>query len=629
VALGLGGLVALSFALALVLVDGDRVREAIGARLEAMLGEPVELGAAELSLFPLPTARIRDARIGARLEAHEIRVGVSLPALLVGRVVLRSLEIQSPQLRLSTPPDPAPARSGSRWNSARAGDVDLAITSLAVREGTLDVGAERLEQLELSGGLDLTLGAGFDFSAYAPGIGRFEDGRLEIDGLSGAPTQWTWTANARVAGVDLEQLRDRIGSRALWGKAEGDIRIAGTGTSVQTGSLELESEDFEVRGDLLRVWGPTRLRGEYPERRLELDLTQARVSVAQQAEKSPGVALRLEASGIELDETGPRVGELRIASDALRASGELEIRAGNPELELDGGSLDLARFATDWTGPSWLPRSGRVDLERLRFDASTLALRAKGSLARVGVQLPSGLELMLDGPVFADGTTVGADGLRVEIAGETISTSLRYDATSRQIQLALLAEGTRVAPVLEKLMNFKDVSGRLYARLELSGPLDLYALKGKGELDLVDGAWIGLDLPRLALPVLPDPDTRTAPPQRIRLRIEVDGEEVNVVEGSIEQDYARATLSGVFYLRDRVVDLSGELSVFSPDLPEPVVLPILKAGGPLNAMAISVGGADSPEVRAAAAAMVDAIRKAERERRRTEHEQRKAEVPES
>jgi hypothetical protein len=625
-ALGAACLVALGFVLARVLVNGDRVREAVGARIEAMLGEPVELGAAELSLFPLPAARIRDARIGAHFEAREVRVGVSLPALLLGRVVLRSLEVQSPRLRLPTPEDRAPTSSGSRWNAERADDVDLAITSLVVREGALALGAERLEEVELSGGLDLTLGASFDFSAHVPGIGRFEDGRLEIDGLTGDPAQWTWTASARVSDVELPQLRERVRFGGLWGNVAGEISAEGTGVVPARGSVELESEDFELRGDRLRIWGPTRLRAEYPERTLDVDLSQARVSVAQLAEKPPDVALGL-AGGIELDETGLRVNELRITSEALRASGELAIRAGNPQLELDGGSLDLARFATDWTGPSWLPRSGRVDLERLRFDASTLALRASGSLAKVEVRLPSGLELMLDGRVFADGPTVGADGLRVEVAGEALSTSLRYDLSSRQIQLALLTEGTRIGPVLEKLANFKDVSGRLYARLELSGPLDLYALKGKGELDLVDGSWTGLDLSRLALPVPPDAQGRSSPAQRIRLRIEVDGDEVKVIEGFIDQDYAQAKLSGAFYLRDLSVDLSGELSVFSPELAEPLVLPILRAGGPLHAMAITVGNIDSPELRAAATAMLEALRREERQQRETEREKRKASAP--
>lgn len=379
----------------------------------------------------------------------------------------------------------------------------------------------------------------------------------------------------------------------------------------------------------MRAWGATRLRAEYPARTLDVDLSQTRLSAAGQVEKPPGVALRLEAREIEVDEGGARVGELRIDSDALRASGELEIRAGNPLLDLDGGTLELERFAAAWTGPSWLPRSGRIDLERLRLDAGSLALRASGSLAGVRVRLPSGLDVGLDGPVFADGATVGTDGLRVELAGETLSASLRYDGASNRIQLALLTEGARVGPVLEKLVDFKDVSGRLYARLELSGPLEPYALKGKGEFDLADGAWSGLDLSRFALPVPPDPQNqeRTAPPQRIRVRLEVDGDEVNVIDAFIEQDYAQARLSGVIDLRDRFVDLSGELSVFSPDLPEPVVLPILRAGGRLNEMGLAVGAAGDAEMRKAAAEMVERERQAGREQRRSERERRKARLP--
>jgi hypothetical protein len=630
-ALALAGLIALGFALALVLVDGDRVREAIGARIEAALGEPVELGAAELSLFPLPAARIRDVRIGARLEAQQIRVGVSLPALLLGRVVLRSLEIQRPRLRPSAPRAAAPEESAPRWNAERADDVDVAITSLTVHEGILEMGEERLERVELGGSIDPTRGASFDFSAEAPEIGRFEDGRFEIAGLGGDPAQWSWQTSARIADLDVERLRERVGFRSLWGHAEGSISAAGTGSQLERGSLALESADFEVRGAALRVWGPTLLQAEYPARTLDVDLSRARVTLPQ-TEKPPGVALRLHAGQIELDEVvGPRAGELRIESDALRASGELEIREGSPAIELDGGSLDLERFAAAWTAPSWLPHRGRVDLEQLRLDAGTLALGARGSLSGVRVELPSGLDVGLDGPVFVDGATLGADGLRVEVAGEAVSASLRYDRVSKQVQLALLTEGARVGPVLEKVVRFKDVSGRLYARLELSGPLDFYAMKGKGEFDLVDGTWTGLDLPRLALPVGsdlqpsdPQPQERTRRTQRIRGRLEVDGDEVNVIEGFIEQDYAQARLSGVIYLRDLFVDVSGELSVFSPDLPEPVVMPVLRAGGPLNELGFHVGAPGDAEMRKAAAAMVEASRKAERERRRTEREQRKA-----
>src|SRR5262245_15817651 len=338
-ALVLGGLVALTFVLALVLIDGKIVRAAMGARLEATLGQPVELGDVDLSLFPLPAARIRDVRIGAperpQLEAREIRVGVSLPALLVGKVVLRSLELESPQLRVDGGEDQdATEPLVSRWEAERAEDVELAITSLVVHEGALALGAERLEEIELSGGLDLSLGASFDFSARAPGIGRVEEGRLEVDGLSGTPAQWTWKANARVAELNLEDLRERLGFRSLWGKASGKLDAAGTGTGPERASLELDSPDLEIKGSALRLWGATRLTAQYPARTVEADLTNARLSVAQLLEKPPGVALRASAREIETEPSLLRVGELRIESDALKAGGDLELRAGAPRLDL-------------------------------------------------------------------------------------------------------------------------------------------------------------------------------------------------------------------------------------------------------------------------------------------------------
>jgi hypothetical protein len=71
------------------------------------------------------------------------------------------------------------------------------------------------------------------------------------------------------------------------------------------------------------------------------------------------------------------------------------------------------------------------------------------------------------------------------------------------------------------------------------------------------------------------------------------------------------------------VDLTGELTVYAPELPAPVVLPILKVGGTLGAMSASVGNSEEPEVREAEANMVEAFRKAEREMRLKEREKRK------
>src|SRR5262249_9213226 len=100
-ALAVAAWVALVARIALI-GDGESVRAAIGSELEAALGEPVALGHVEIALFPLPALRIRDLRIGTRagvrVEAPALRVGVSPWGLLLGRVVLRSIELESPEL---------------------------------------------------------------------------------------------------------------------------------------------------------------------------------------------------------------------------------------------------------------------------------------------------------------------------------------------------------------------------------------------------------------------------------------------------------------------------------------------------------------------------------------------------
>src|SRR5258706_13733460 len=175
VALGAAGLAAAHF-----LVDAELLRDAVAARLEAALGEPVELGAVDLSLLPLPAPRSGDVRIGTppafRVEAPELRARVSLAALLTGRIVLRSLELDAPSVRL---PESAP---GSAWKSARAAPpgIGFAITQLTVRDGRLEVGSLALERVSLRGSLGVSGSAEFAFAAELPGIGRVEAGKLQL-----------------------------------------------------------------------------------------------------------------------------------------------------------------------------------------------------------------------------------------------------------------------------------------------------------------------------------------------------------------------------------------------------------------------------------------------------------------
>jgi tetrahydromethanopterin S-methyltransferase subunit G len=126
---------------------------------------------------------------------------------------------------------------------------------------------------------------------------------------------------------------------------------------------------------------------------------------------------------------------------------------------------------------------------------------------------------------------------------------------------------------------------------------------------------------------VPDAVPQPDPPQRIHGRLEVDEDEVHVVEGIIEQEFGVAKLTGLLYLRDLRVDLTGELTVVSPDSGAQQTLPILQVGGTLDAMSASIGNSEEPAVREGEANMVEAFRKAEREMRLKEREKRKQRGP--
>src|SRR5258706_7051247 len=201
-ALGAAGLAAAHF-----LLDAELLRDAIAARIEAALGEPVELGAVDLSLFPLPAARIRDVHIGTppafRVEAPELRAGVSLAALLTGRIVLRSLELDAPRVRL---PESA---LGSTWKSSRAAPpgIQLAITQLTVRDGRLELRSLALERVSVRGSLGVSREAELAFAAERPGIGRVEAGKLEPPHLRRAVARGRWKASAQPPDLAIPRRR--------------------------------------------------------------------------------------------------------------------------------------------------------------------------------------------------------------------------------------------------------------------------------------------------------------------------------------------------------------------------------------------------------------------------------------
>jgi hypothetical protein len=447
----------------------------------------------------------------------------------------------------------------------------------ALRGGVLEIAALRLEQIDGRGSF---AGAPFfDFTAAHPRLGLAE-GRLDLSAHAGGAAQWRWSARGRLAEVELARLAQEADLTGLRGLAAGGFDAAGRGEEVTRASLALES-DLDFVGSAVRVAGRVKLTADAAGA-VVFDLGGARVEVGVGFEKPAGSPLHI-AGTWESPRRALRLRDLRIEAQGLRAAGRLDVRG--EALELDAGALDLAALPGE-SLPAWLPRSGRVRIESARLD-------------------PSG---------------VGARG-ELELAGERITASGRYDAKSAQVQALVTAEGAQLAPLVETLWGRRNVSGRLYAHVELAGPLERRALTGAGDFELLDGEWPGLSLARaagLAYTYDEVADAEQAGLDRfdsIAGSFELADDRLEILDVAILQAHTAAAVKGRFYLRDRTADLAGMVRFDHPDLDAPSLRPILRMAGTLDALETHVSDARSEDVQQMEAAMLEVIRKVESERR--------------
>ena len=153
------------------------------------------------------------------------------------------------------------------------------------------------------------------------------------------------------------------------------------------------------------------------------------------------------------------------------------------------------------------------------------------------------------------------------------------------LRIRAVEERARVEP-LAQLFGRGELKGRLYGRVELSGPLDPYALAGHGELDLRDGEMPGISLARTAgLKTIYDDEFEELPGldrfDSLAARFDVHGDQLEVSELTLLQRDASARVHGTVALRDLYGDFTGEAHF---DSAEPPVRPILRMAGPITAL---------------------------------------------
>lgn len=578
--------VALLLVLALVLVDAQAITRPLAARASQALGQPVELGEIDLDLFPLPAARVRSVRVGTEpplAEIEEVRLRVSLLALLVGRVALRALEVDAPHIRLEVDEDgrpvlpgaapraPAPDRGG-RPEPDRDAESDggpaLAITGLRITDGVLEVGPWRAERIAVAGDLGLDRTARLDVEADLPGLAALRDGAVEVAGLGGDALRWR--ASGELRDVELGAAAEILALDArVAGRAEVRFEAASQNGVIDSGSLELRLRALEVRAPSLELAGDVdasaALGGE-----LRIDLTGAVVSDGATLRKPAGAPLVL--AGPLASRLEP--GALSAATLTLGPSAvALELALDEPRrVRLGPGAVDLAPLAGWWLVDTH-PTEGAVELADLAFAPEPLAVTGRAELRDVRVPLQHGT-VSVSGPLRGTGATLRGDDLRVVVGGQTAVVDAGYDLASGRVEVSGETQAADLEALLTALAGRALASGTLRADVALSGPPALESLTGSASFEVAPGRIRGLSLMRGVLGELSAIPLLVARVkgrdlsryeeeefQRLTGRARLAGGQVRVDALDLEYRHSRGSLRGVVSLPEGALELEGEVVV--------------------------------------------------------------------
>lgn len=243
-------LVAAAVAVVPRLIDWNRYRPEIAARIEAALGRHVEInGDLSLRLVPVPALAVEGVRLanvqGAAapdmIAVEALRLELAPAALLGGTVRIRSLTLVQPTIHLQTFPDgrgnwefrsaaAPPAEAPVRPASQDGGGIDLQVEKLVVENGTVLFQRPEAEAVRVDG-VDATVSAaGVDGPFQAQGDATWQGVRLDYElstgrvaGNGAAPVSAALRlpekrAEAKLSGqvvvTDAPRLRGKLGISA-------------------------------------------------------------------------------------------------------------------------------------------------------------------------------------------------------------------------------------------------------------------------------------------------------------------------------------------------------------------------------------------------------------------------------
>ncbi|MBI5164140.1 MAG: AsmA family protein [Magnetospirillum sp.] len=402
-------------------IDWSRYKPEIEARIEDALGRDVDLaGPLSLRLLPSPAVtahRVRVANLAgaeppAMADIAALRLRLSLLPLLGGNVVVRSLELERPELHLqrladgranwefATSAKPAAPQSAAPAAPARGGDsgAGVRIERLTVRDGLLTYRS--------GAGAPLTVSAIDATVSMAGPAGPFAvDGKLGWQGMpvtvvgrvgelaGGRDTPLDLTVSMPATGAQLRVDGTVNADRRLSGHLRLDVatpsRLAaslpGEPLAVEA-SVAADAAEAAL-DDLVLTWGPARVAGSVAAAfsgqprvdvaltasALDLDAWPKSAAAPQGAPPPPPASAASSAPAAGSPEPAPATGGFALPSgvtviatlgvDAITWRGQT-VRAARLEAALDDGILTLTRAAATLPGETALAVEGVVEPRR-------------------------------------------------------------------------------------------------------------------------------------------------------------------------------------------------------------------------------------------------------------------------
>lgn len=472
---------------------GDRV----AAKLERWTGGEVRLtGPVALRYFPnisinsgLEMRNPKSADLPAKMRCENVRIALSLPHLLLGRLVVKSVNLTQPEMTFEQTSPAGP----EGWHRAEAGLVKLLgkrpFHVLRIEDGTVRLtsptGNARIEHLSLK--LDLgdegerTDGYGSFIWKGEPVRFTYETG-LDAETIRTASSDGPVPLNITVESAPFTATLEGVGHFRPDFEMEGNMTAAIAdlrGFLRWVGLAELEGlglQDISVAGDF-RTNDKTLI---FEEGRYSAD---GNAATGLLAVGFGGARPRLEATlafdTLDLNPyLGPAVPENEMQTeDSPEETGAVSALVPSPSSPPAGNSTDgtPAGPIFDW------PLVKLADAD-LRFSAGTISVR----------------DLQLEGGAFTlaaqDGVVIG-DIADLEICGGVASTRFTIDITAptRNADLSGSLEEIDIAPCLQLFALDMPVQGRVgfKGQLKTSGQSwsdFLHRMTGDMELEAKNGS---------------------------------------------------------------------------------------------------------------------------------------------